>query len=521
MNEIERRRTFAIISHPDAGKTTLTEKFLLFGGQIQVAGAVKSNKIRKTATSDWMDIEKQRGISVSTSVMEFDYEGYKVNILDTPGHQDFAEDTYRTLTAVDSAIIVVDSAKGVEMQTRKLMEVCRMRNTPVIIFINKMDREGRDPFELLDELEEELQIKVRPLSWPINQGARFKGVYNIYENQLQLFTPDKQRVTEKVEVDVSGPELMQHIGADDANKLREDLELVSGVYPEFEVDTYRSAQVAPFFFGSALNNFGVQELLNCFVEIAPSPKPTKAEERIVEPSEPKFTGFIFKITANIDPNHRSCIAFCKVCSGKFVRNQPYLHVRLGKTLRFSSPTQFMAQRKSTIEEAYPGDIIGLPDNGVFKIGDTLTDGEQLHFRGLPSFSPEMFKYIENDDPMKAKQLNKGIEQLMDEGVAQLFINKFNGRKIIGTVGQLQFEVIEYRLQNEYSAKCRWEPVHLYKACWIESDNAQELENFKKRKYQYMAKDREGRDVFLADSGYVLSMAQQDFEHIRFHFTSEF
>jgi len=521
MNEIERRRTFAIISHPDAGKTTLTEKFLLFGGQIQVAGAVKSNKIRKTATSDWMDIEKQRGISVSTSVMEFDYEGYKVNILDTPGHQDFAEDTYRTLTAVDSAIIVVDSAKGVEMQTRKLMEVCRMRNTPVIIFINKMDREGRDPFELLDELEEELQIKVRPLSWPINQGARFKGVYNIYENQLQLFTPDKQRVTEKVEVDVSGPELMQHIGADDADKLREDLELVSGVYPEFEVETYRSAQVAPVFFGSALNNFGVQELLNCFVEIAPSPKPTKAEERMVEPSEPKFTGFIFKITANIDPNHRSCIAFCKVCSGKFVRNQPYLHVRLGKTLRFSSPTQFMAQRKSTIEEAYPGDIIGLPDNGVFKIGDTLTDGEQLHFRGLPSFSPEMFKYIENDDPMKAKQLNKGIEQLMDEGVAQLFINQFNGRKIIGTVGQLQFEVIEYRLQNEYSAKCRWEPVHLYKACWIESDNAQELENFKKRKYQYMAKDREGRDVFLADSGYVLSMAQQDFEHIRFHFTSEF
>ncbi|WP_315351040.1 peptide chain release factor 3 [Hoylesella saccharolytica] len=521
MNEIERRRTFAIISHPDAGKTTLTEKFLLFGGQIQVAGAVKSNKIRKTATSDWMDIEKQRGISVSTSVMEFDYEGYKVNILDTPGHQDFAEDTYRTLTAVDSAIIVVDSAKGVEMQTRKLMEVCRMRNTPVIIFINKMDREGRDPFELLDELEEELQIKVRPLSWPINQGARFKGVYNIYENQLQLFTPDKQRVTEKVEVDVSGPELMQHIGADDADKLREDLELVSGVYPEFEVDTYRSAQVAPVFFGSALNNFGVQELLNCFVKIAPSPKPTKAEERIVEPSEPKFTGFIFKITANIDPNHRSCIAFCKVCSGKFVRNQPYLHVRLDKTLRFSSPTQFMAQRKSTIEEAYPGDIIGLPDNGVFKIGDTLTDGEQLHFRGLPSFSPEMFKYIENDDPMKAKQLNKGIEQLMDEGVAQLFINQFNGRKIIGTVGQLQFEVIEYRLQNEYSAKCRWEPVHLYKACWIESDNAQELENFKKRKYQYMAKDREGRDVFLADSGYVLSMAQQDFEHIRFHFTSEF
>ena len=522
MNEIERRRTFAIISHPDAGKTTLTEKFLLFGGQIQVAGAVKSNKIRKTATSDWMDIEKQRGISVSTSVMEFDYEDYKVNILDTPGHQDFAEDTYRTLTAVDSAIIVVDSAKGVEAQTRKLMEVCRMRNTPVIIFINKMDREGRDPFEVLDELEEELQISVRPLSWPIGQGQRFKGVYNIYEQQLNLFTPNKQRVTEKVEVDINSNELDEQVGAEFAESLRNDLELVNGVYSDFDVEAYRRAEVAPVFFGSALNNFGVQELLNCFVEIAPSPRPTKAEERMVEPNEPKFTGFIFKITANIDPNHRSCIAFCKVCSGKFQRNQPYLHIRNGKTMRFSSPTQFMAQRKSTVEEAYPGDIVGLPDSGgVFKIGDTLTEGENIHFRGLPSFSPELFKYIENDDPMKSKQFQKGIEQLMNEGVAQSFVNQFNNRRIVGTVGQLQFEVIQYRLEHEYNAKCRWEPVHLYKACWIEADDEKELENFKKRKYQYMAKDIEGRDVFLADSGYVLSMAQQDFENIRFHFTSEF
>lgn len=521
MNEIQRRRTFAIISHPDAGKTTLTEKFLLFGGQIQVAGAVKNNKIKKTATSDWMDIEKQRGISVSTSVMEFDYEGYKVNILDTPGHQDFAEDTYRTLTAVDSAIIVVDSAKGVEAQTRKLMEVCRMRKTPVIIFINKMDREGRDPFDVLDELEKELQIKVRPLSWPIGQGRKFKGVYNIYEQQLNLFTPNKQRVTEKVEVDIQSEELDKQVGEQEAAQLRDDLELVDGVYPTFDKQTYLSAEVAPVFFGSALNNFGVQELLNCFVEIAPSPKPTQAEERVIRPEEPKFTGFIFKITANIDPNHRSCIAFCKVCSGKFVRNQPYLHVRNGKTVRFSSPTQFMAQRKSTIEEAYPGDIVGLPDNGIFKIGDTLTEGEEIHFKGLPSFSPEMFKYIENEDPMTSKQLNKGIEQLMDEGVAQLFINQFNQRKIIGTVGQLQFEVIQYRLENEYNAKCRWEPVRLYKACWIEADNQEELENFKKRKYQYMAKDRQGRDVFLADSSYMLSMAQQDFKHIKFHFTSEF
>lgn len=528
MNEIQRRRTFAIISHPDAGKTTLTEKFLLFGGQIQVAGAVKNNKIRKTATSDWMDIEKQRGISVSTSVMEFDYlpegqegEPYKVNILDTPGHQDFAEDTYRTLTAVDSAIIVVDSAKGVEAQTRKLMEVCRMRNTPVIIFINKMDREGRDPFDLLDELEEELHIHVRPLSWPIGQGAKFKGVYNIYEQQLNLFKPNKQRVTEKVAVDINSQDLDQHVGNQEAEQLRNDLELIDGVYPEFDAEDYRKAETAPVFFGSALNNFGVQELLNCFVEIAPSPRPTKAEERMVEPSEPKFTGFIFKITANIDPNHRSCIAFCKVCSGKFVRNQPYLHVRLGKTVRFSSPTQFMAQRKSTVDEAWPGDIVGLPDNGIFKIGDTLTEGEQLHFRGLPSFSPELFKYIENDDPMKSKQFVKGITQLMDEGVAQLFVNQFNNRRIIGTVGQLQFEVIQYRLEHEYNAKCRWEPLRLYKACWIEADDPAELDNFKKRKYQYMAKDTEGRDVFLADSSYILSMAQQDFPHIKFHFTSEF
>ena len=519
--EIGRRRTFAIISHPDAGKTTLTEKLLLFGGQIQVAGAVKSNKIRKTATSDWMEIEKQRGISVTTSVMEFDYQGYKVNILDTPGHQDFAEDTFRTLTAVDSAIIVVDSAKGVETQTRKLMEVCRMRKTPVIVFVNKMDREGKDPFDLLDELENELQIGVRPLSWPINQGQRFKGVYNIYEKKLDLYQPSKQTVTEKVEVDIDSSELEERVGVADAEKLREDLQLVEGVYPEFNVESYLEADIAPVFFGSALNNFGVKELLDCFVEIAPSPRPVKAVEREVKPDEPKFTGFIFKITANIDPNHRSCVAFCKVCSGKFVRNAPYLNMRTGKTLRFSSPTQFMAQRKSTIEEAYPGDIVGLPDTGNFAIGDTLTEGENLHFRGLPSFSPEMFKYIENADPMKTKQLNKGIDQLMDEGVAQLFVNQFNGRKIIGTIGQLQFEVIQYRLENEYNAKCPWEPVRLYKACWIESDDLAELENFKKRKYQYMARDRQGRDVFLADSGYVLQMAQEDFEHIRFHFTSEF
>ncbi len=521
-DEINSRRTFAIISHPDAGKTTLTEKLLLFGGAIHEAGAVKSNKIKKTATSDWMEIERQRGISVATAVMGFNYQGYKVNILDTPGHQDFAEDTYRTLTAVDSVIIVIDSAKGVEQQTRKLMEVSRQRNTPVIVFINKLDREGLDPFDLLDEVEQELQIKVRPLSWPIDMGQRFKGVYNIYEQGLNLFTPDKQHVSETIEIDsLDSPELEKHISAKQAETLRADLDLIEGVYPDFDREAYLDGNLAPVFFGSALNNFGVRELLNCFVEIAPSPKPIEAVERIVDAHEEAFTGFVFKIHANMDPNHRSSIAFVKICSGRFERNVNYKHMRLGKQMRFSSPTAFMAQRKETVDEAFAGDIIGLPDTGNFKIGDTLTSGEDLHFKGLPSFSPELFKYIENSDPMKTKQLEKGIEQLMGEGVAQLFVNQFNGRKIIGTVGQLQFEVIQYRLLHEYAAQCRWEPIHLYKACWIECNSEETLRNFKLRKAQYMAKDIAGRDVYLADSAYVLSMAQQDFPEIKFHFTSEF
>ncbi len=521
-DEIKRRRTFAIISHPDAGKTTLTEKLLLFGGAIHVAGAVKSNKIKKTATSDWMEIEKQRGISVATSVMGFNYGDYKINILDTPGHQDFAEDTYRTLTAVDSVIIVVDVAKGVEQQTRKLMEVCRMRNTPVIIFVNKLDREGRDPFEILDELESELKISVRPLSWPINIGAKFKGVYNIYEQSLDLFTPSKTQVTERVEIDsINDQRIDEAVGERDAEKLREDLELIEGVYPELNIDDYLAGKTAPVFFGSALNTFGVKELLDCFVKIAPSPLPVKAEEREVKPEEESFSGFVFKIHANMDPNHRSCIAFVKVCSGKFERNANYKHIRSGKMMRFAAPTAFMAQKKNIVDEAFPGDIVGIPDTGNFKIGDTLTEGENLHYKGLPSFSPEMFKYIENTDPMKAKQLDKGIQQLMDEGVAQLFINQFNGRKIIGTVGQLQFEVIQYRLLHEYGATVKWEPISLYKACWIESDDPEALAAFKKRKHQFMALDREGRDVFLADSNYVLQMAQADFPKIRFHFSSEF
>ena len=519
--EIQRRRTFGIVSHPDAGKTTLTEKLLLFGGAIHVAGAVKSNKIKKGATSDFMEIERQRGISVATSVMGFEYNGYKVNILDTPGHQDFQEDTFRTLTAVDSVIIVIDAAKGVEPQTEKLMNVCRMRKTPVIVFINKMDRPALDSFTLLDEIEDQLQIQVCPLSWPINNGPDFKGVYNIFTKSLKLFDPSIQEIEEGLQFeDVSSSELESHIG-DDAETLREELELVEGVYPEFNRQSYLEGNLAPVFFGSALYNFGVDELLHAFLEIAPTPQPSTAEERVVKPDEKNFTGFIFKIHANIDPNHRSRIAFAKVCSGEFERNKVYTHTRLGKNIRISSPTAFMAEQKEIVEKAYPGDIIGIPDNGSFIIGDTVTDGEKIHFKGLPSFSPEMFRYIENADPMKSKQLNKGIDHLMDEGVAQLFTSQFNGRKIIGTVGQLQFEVIQFRLEHEYNAKCRFEPLQMHKACWIESDKPETLVEFKKRKHQKMAKDKWGRDVFMADSPFILQMAQDEFKDIKFHFTSEF
>ena len=522
--EITRRRTFAIISHPDAGKTTLTEKLLLFGGAIHVAGAVKSNKIKRGATSDFMEIERQRGISVATSVMGFEYRDVKINILDTPGHEDFAEDTYRTLTAVDSVIIVIDGAKGVEQQTRRLMEVCRMRKTPVMVFINKLDRPCKDPFDLLDEVERELRIRVRPLAFPISNGPTFKGVYNIYEQDLSLFTSDERltATASTVEIrDLASPELDARVGERYARQLRDDLALIEGVYDPFDREQYLAGDLAPVFFGSAINNFGVRELLECFIRIAPSPRPSRTETRQVEPSEPKMTGFIFKIHANMDPNHRDRIAFLKICSGTFERNRNYLHVRSGKQLKFSSPTAFMAEKKSVIDVAYPGDIVGLHDTGTFKIGDTFTEGEKLKFTGIPSFAPEQFRYIENADPLKFKQLAKGIDQLMDEGVAQLFVSQLNGRKIIGTVGALQFEVIQYRLEHEYGAKCRWEPISIYKACWIESDDAGQLADFKRRKHTNMAVDKHGRDVFLADTGYSLSLAQENFRNIRFKFTSEF
>lgn len=519
VDEIQRRRTFAVIAHPDAGKTTLTEKLLLFGGAIQVAGAVKSNKIKKTATSDFMEIEKQRGISVATSVMGFEYRDLKINILDTPGHQDFAEDTYRTLTAVDSVIVVIDVAKGVEAQTEKLVEVCRMRDTPVIVFVNKLDRVGKDAFDLLDEIEEKLHLNVMPMSWPIGQGRDFKGVYNLYKKELLLYSPNSKQEDAMTIDDLSVPEL-DDLLLDQAEELREEIALIEGVYDELDTEVYRKGEISPVFFGSAVNNFGVKELLDCFVDIAPSPQATKTVEREVKPDEQKFSGFIFKIHANMDPKHRDRLAFLRISSGMFERNTNYLHVRSGKKMKFSNPTAFMADKKDVVDVSYPGDIVGLHDTGTFKIGDTITSGEALHFTGIPSFSPELFKYIENGNPMKAKQLWKGVDQLMDEGVAQLFTTQ-SGRKIIGTVGQLQFDVIQYRLEHEYGASCIYEPLNLYKACWISTDNEQKLVEFKKVNGNFMAIDKHGRDVYLAHSQFRLEMEQKNFPELNFHFKSEF
>ena len=522
LEELNRRRTFAIIAHPDAGKTTLTEKLLLFGGAIQTAGAVKSNKIKKSTVSDFMDIERQRGISVSTSVMGFEYRNLQINILDTPGHEDFSEDTYRTLTAVDSAIVVVDAAKGVERQTEKLTKVCRMRQTPIIFFVNKMDREGQDAFDLLDEIEQKLDVKVRPLSWPIGIGSRFKGVYNLFEKKLVLFNPHGKQEEEQALIfeDLSNAELDQHIGESFAATLREEVEMVEAVYPEFEKEDYLNGNICPIFFGSAVNNFGVKELLDCFVEIAPTPLPRETEERMVKPDEDKFSGFVFKIFANMDPRHRDRIAFMRICSGKFERNKNYQHMRLGRSFKFPNPTMFMASKKTILEEAYPGDVVGLYDSGNFKIGDTLTEGESLHFKGIPAFSPEQFRIVDNADPMKQKQFAKGLEQLMDEGVAQMFTRQLDGRRIIGTVGQLQFEVIQHRLESEYNAKCRYEPVSLHKACWVTSEDPEAMKAFIDRRKRDIAKDTEGRLVFLAETAWVLQTAQENFPDIQFHFTSE-
>lgn len=525
LEEIARRRTFGIISHPDAGKTTLTEKLLLFGGAIQEAGAVKSNKIKKAATSDFMEIERQRGISVATSVLAFLYKDKKINILDTPGHKDFAEDTYRTLTAVDSVIVVIDVAKGVEEQTEKLVEVCRMRNIPIIVFINKLDREGKDAFDLLDELEKKLGLVTVPLSFPIGMGYDFQGIYNLWNENIRLFEGEQKTTISQSNLieHIDNPELETAIGSSAKETLLEELELVREVYPSFDREAYLNGEQHPVFFGSALNNFGVQELLDCFVDIAPPPMSKDSEERTIAPDEKYFSGFVFKIHANMDPKHRDRLAFIKIVSGTFARNVPYLHVRQKKKLKFSSPNAFFADKKEIVDISYPGDIVGLHDTGNFKIGDTLTSGEQIHFKGIPSFSPEHFRYINNADPMKAKQLNKGVDQLMDEGVAQLFTLELNGRKVVGTVGALQFDVIQYRLEHEYGASCTYENLNVHKACWIEVNEGGEADftEFKQTKSKFLAKDKQGQLVYLADSAFSLQMTQSKYPKVLFHATSEF
>jgi peptide chain release factor 3 len=521
-SEIQKRRTFAIISHPDAGKTTLTEKFLLFGGAIQVAGAVKSNKIKKFATSDFMEIERQRGISVATSVMSFEYRGHLINLLDTPGHKDFAEDTYRTLTAVDSVILVVDSVNGVEEQTRRLMEVCRMRDTPVIVFINKMDRDGKNRFDLIEEIEKELAIGLHPMTWPINSGKEFKGVYNLHDHRLLLFTPNTKATGEDALLitDLNDEIVTGKLGEKDATQLREDVELVDGVHGKLNVDHYLSGKLAPVFFGSAINNFGVKEMLDTFISIAPPPRSRETTSRVVNVEEEKLAGFVFKIHANLDPRHRDRIAFFRVCAGRFERNKYYHHVRLDKDVRFSNPYSFMARDKSIIEDAYAGDVVGLFDTGNFKIGDTLTEGEDFYFTGIPSFSPEIFKEVINKDPMKTKQLEKGLMQLTDEGVAQLFTQFGGNKKIIGCVGELQFEVIQYRLLHEYGASVTFNSLPFYKACWLTSNDPKKLEEFSRFKQANIAEDKDGHMVYLAQSEWFLQTERTNNPAIEFHFTSE-
>ncbi len=521
--EIARRRTFAIISHPDAGKTTLTEKFLLYAGAIQIAGAVRSNKIQRGATSDFMEIERQRGISVTTAVLTFDYQDVRINLLDTPGHRDFAEDTYRTLTAVDSVILVIDSVKGVEEQTEKLMRVCHMRKTPVIIFINKLDLEGRDPFDLLSECEQRLKMHVQPLSFPIGNGRRFQGVYNLFDRSLQLFTPDKQRVEQERFVfdNLHDDRLDAWIGATAAAELRQAVELIQGVYGEFPVGQYLDSSLALVFFGSARNNFGVRELLDTLIRIAPAPQPRPTDQRWVFPQEPQFYAFVFKVHSNIYPRHRNRIAFLRIVSGVFSRNQMYYHCRLGKYLRFTSPYSFLAATKNVVDNAYPGDVIGIPDTGTFRIGDTLSEGEPLHYRGFPHFSPEIFKEVVNRDPLKTKQLEKGITQLTEEGVAQLFRHPESGKKLLGTVGDLQFQVMQHRLEHEYGARCDFVPHDYYKACWITSDDSEALNQSIQVRAPQVFLDRDAQWVYLAPSAWMLNNLRETHPAISFHETSEF
>ncbi len=518
-DEIARRRTFGIISHPDAGKTTLTEKLLLFGGAIQMAGAVKARKASRHATSDWMKIEQDRGISVASSVMKFNYRDYEINLLDTPGHQDFSEDTYRVLTAVDAAMMVIDSAKGVEAQTEKLMEVCRMRNTPIITFINKLDREGQEPLDLLADIEEKLQIECTPLSWPVGMGKAFKGVYSRYNNSLNLFRAGSEGDQAVQISDLDDPQLDTLLGSQ-ADELREDIALLEGASAPFELAHFLNGSQTPVFFGSAINNFGVRELLDAFVEFAPAPGPRKAEERMVDPEETAFSAFCFKIQANMDPAHRDRIAFFRICSGKFSKGMSVRHHRLGKDIKLANATIFMAQDRAHVEEAWPGDIIGIHNHGTIRIGDTFTEKEPLHFTGIPNFAPELFRRVRLKDPMKRKQLHKGLIQLAEEGAVQVFRTLLGGDYILGAVGVLQFDVTVERLKNEYRVDAEYTGTDFQVARWINCDDSNLLRDFKRQFEANLAEDGDGCLAYLAPSLWKLNYTMEQWPDIRFHNTRE-
>ena len=520
-NEVSRHRTFGIISHPDAGKTTLTEKLLLFGGAIQLAGTVKARKATRYATSDWMKIEQERGISVTTSVMKFTYRGYEINLLDTPGHQDFSEDTYRVLTAVDSALMVIDSGKGVEPQTEKLMEVCRMRNTPVMTFINKLDREGLSPLDLLSDIEDKLQIECVPMSWPIGMGSGFLGVYNVHLRELRLFTPSKSvRDQEAVVItDLNDSKLDELLGSR-ADDLREDVELIEGVLPRFNLQDYLKGNQSPIFFGSAINNFGVKEMLDAFVEMAPCPGVRPTTSRDISPYERPFSGFAFKIQANMDPSHRDRIAFLRICSGKFTRGMKVMHHRIGKEVTLANATIFMAQDRKNVDEAYPGDIIGIHNHGTIRIGDTFTEKEELKFLGIPHFAPEHFRRVILKNPIKFKQLQKGLHQPSEEGAVQVFRPLIGNSYILGAVGVLQFDVVMERLHAEYGAEAIYEPVDYSTARWVVSEDNKLLRKFEKSYQGYLAKDAEGFLAYLAPNSWRLKNAMEEWPGITFLKTRE-
>lgn len=521
MSEHQNRRTFAIISHPDAGKTTITEKILLFGGAIQVAGSVKSRKSDKHATSDWMEMEKERGISVTSSVMQFPYKGRTVNLLDTPGHADFSEDTYRTLTAVDSALMVIDCAKGVEERTIKLMEVCRLRTTPIFTFINKLDREGKEPIELLDEVEEVLKINCAPITWPIGMGKRLKGVYHFLRDEILLYEAGKNYETQEAEIikGLHSPELDEALG-EAAADLRDEIELVQGASHEFDLDAYLSGDLTPVFFGSAINNFGVEPLLDAFVENAPAPQPRATEQRTVEPGENKCTGFIFKIQANMDPNHRDRVAFMRICSGVFKQGMKLKNSRTGKDIKIPNALTFLAEQREHVQEAHPGDIIGIHNHGTISIGDSFTEGETLQFTGIPSFAPELFRRARLKDPLKLKALQKGLAQLSEEGATQFFKPLISNELILGAVGVLQFDVVAFRLKNEYNVNCIYEEGNIACARWVTCDDEKILADFKNKNSHYLALDGADKLTYLAPNRVNLQLAEERYPDIIFSATRE-